>query len=63
MKFAVGVMLSAYGIFWLGEGAGASWPGGDAWLFVLAGAILAGAWLAVVLLRRGAVVRGRGAAG
>jgi uncharacterized membrane protein len=30
MKFAVGVLLSAFGIFWGAEGAGASWPGGEA---------------------------------
>jgi len=56
MKFAVGVMLSAYGVFWLGEGAGASWPGGDASLFALAAAILGAAYLAVLMLRRGAPV-------
>jgi uncharacterized membrane protein len=62
MKFAVGVMLSSYGVFWLGEGAGASWPGGDAWLGALAAAILAGAWIAVIVLRRGAAVAQHGAA-
>jgi uncharacterized membrane protein len=35
MKFAVGVLLSAYGCFWLAEGAGAHWPGGDAALLGL----------------------------
>jgi uncharacterized membrane protein len=54
MKFAVGVMLSAYGVFWLGEGAGASWPAGDASLFVLAAAILGAAYLTVLVLRRSA---------
>jgi uncharacterized membrane protein len=29
MKFAVGVLLSAFGSFWGAEGAGASWPGGE----------------------------------
>jgi uncharacterized membrane protein len=55
MKFAVGVMLSAYGIFWFGEGAGASWPAGDASLFALAAAILAASSVAVAVLRRAAV--------
>ena len=35
MKFFVGVMLTSFGIFWGTEGAGASWPGGDAALLVL----------------------------
>jgi uncharacterized membrane protein len=35
MKFAVGVMLTSFGTFWGGEGAGVRWPGGDAALLVL----------------------------
>jgi uncharacterized membrane protein len=30
MKFVVGVMLTSFGTFWGGEGAGAHWPGADA---------------------------------
>ena len=30
LKFGVGVMLTSFGIFWSGEGAGVSWPGCDA---------------------------------
>ncbi|HVW47458.1 MAG TPA: hypothetical protein VHA76_10430, partial [Solirubrobacterales bacterium] len=41
MKFAVGVLLTSFGAFWGGEGAGVAWPGGDATLPVLvAGALL-----------------------
>jgi uncharacterized membrane protein len=29
LKFAVGLMLSAFGTFWAAEGAGATWPGAD----------------------------------
>jgi uncharacterized membrane protein len=35
MKFAVGIMLTAFGTFWGAEGAGVSWPGNDAALLVL----------------------------
>jgi uncharacterized membrane protein len=53
MKFAVGVMLTAFGTFWGAEGAGARWPGSDAALLVLvpAVAVLAAA-LSVVVRRR-----------
>ena len=30
LKFGVGVMLTGFGVFWRAEGAGVSWPGGDA---------------------------------
>ena len=30
LKFGVGVMLTGFGVFWSGEGAGVDWPGGDA---------------------------------
>jgi len=36
LKFAVGVMLSSFGMFWTGEGLGVEWPGNDAALLVFA---------------------------
>jgi uncharacterized membrane protein len=35
MKFVVGIMLTSFGLFWGGEGAGAHWPGSDAALLVI----------------------------
>jgi uncharacterized membrane protein len=29
MKYAVGLMLTTFGLFWVGEGAGLKWPGTD----------------------------------
>jgi uncharacterized membrane protein len=29
IKYAVGLLLSSFGIFWSSEGAGVDWPGGD----------------------------------
>ena len=52
LKFAVGVMLSSFGTFWIGEGYGVQWPGGD--LSVLA--LIAG-FLTVALLNVGAIRR------
>jgi uncharacterized membrane protein len=35
LKFAVGVLLTSFGMFWGAEGAGVSWPGNDAALPVI----------------------------
>ncbi|HVS99757.1 MAG TPA: hypothetical protein VHE08_04500 [Solirubrobacterales bacterium] len=43
MKFAVGVMLTSFGVFWGAEGAGASWPGGEASLPALVAVVLVAA--------------------
>ncbi len=40
LKFGVGVMLSAFGVFWTGEGMGVSWPGADLVLLPLAAIFL-----------------------
>jgi uncharacterized membrane protein len=42
IKTAVGIMLSSFGVFWVGEGAGIHWPGSD-----LAIPVLVGFWLVV----------------
>ena len=47
LKFAVGVMLSSFGVFWTGEGLGVDWPGRDlilvafAALFLIVGLVTA----------------------
>src|SRR5215216_3906660 len=43
LKYAVGVVLSSFGVFFLGEGLGVHWPGGDAALLYLALALVAAA--------------------
>jgi len=40
MKFCVGVLLTSFAVFWIGEGAGLRWPGSDATIPVLVGAFL-----------------------
>lgn len=52
MKFAVGVMLTSFGVFWGAEGAGASWPGGDVALLVIVPVVIVTALGYVALLRR-----------
>jgi uncharacterized membrane protein len=52
LKFAVGVMLSAFGIFWTGEGLGVAWPGADLAIVGFAVLFLAVGIASVALLRR-----------
>jgi uncharacterized membrane protein len=52
LKFAVGVMLSAFGIFWTGEGLGVEWPGADFSIVVFAALFLGVAIAAVAMVKR-----------
>jgi len=51
LKFAVGVMLSAFGLFWTGESLGVEWPGGDAAILFFAALFLTVGVALVVLLK------------
>ena len=51
LKFTVGVMLSAFGIFWTGEGLGVPWPGADLAILGFAALLLVVALGAVRLAR------------
>ena len=53
MKFAVGSLLTTFGIFWGAEGAGAHWPGADAAILGLLAFTVLVALLGVAILRRG----------
>lgn len=44
LKFGVGAMLSAFGVFWIGEGLGIAWPGQD-WALLSFAALFLGAGL------------------
>jgi uncharacterized membrane protein len=52
LKFGVGTMLSAFGVFWTGEGLGIDWPGQDIALAVFAVLFLAVGLATASLLRR-----------
>lgn len=52
LKFGVGVMLSAFGVYWTGEGLGLDWPGHDWALLVFAALFLGAGLFASTLARR-----------
>ena len=64
LKFTVAVLLASFGTFWVVEGLGIPWPGGDLAILGLAAAFFAGSLVMVEVLRRhaGAMRRSRGAA-
>ncbi len=62
MKFVVGIMLTSFGVFWGGEGAGAHWPGSDAALLVIIPAIALFSVGLTALLRRAREIPAAGAA-
>ena len=51
MRFAVGVMLTTFGIFWTVEGAGIAWPGADVAILGILAFVLLVAFGNVALLR------------
>jgi len=52
LKFGVGVMLSAFGVFWTGEGLGIAWPGQDLALLLFAALFLAAGLTGASLARK-----------
>jgi len=52
LKFSVGVMLSAFGVFWTGEGLGIGWPGQDLALPLFAALFLAAGLVGGLLARK-----------
>lgn len=52
LKFAVGVLLSAFGVFWIGEGAGVRWPLGEWTVLLLIAIIFLSAVSSVFLIRK-----------
>ena len=51
LKFGVGVVIVSFGIFWLGEGLGLAWPGGDLAVAVIIAGVFALAHLCAAIYR------------
>lgn len=58
LKFVVGILLSAFGTFWVGEGMGMAWPAADWSILALVAGFLAVSLVAVPSCRRAASWRG-----
>jgi uncharacterized membrane protein len=56
IKFAVGILLSSFGIFWGAEGAGISWPGSDFAILAIVALLGLVSYLLTRQLRRQRVV-------
>src|SRR6516225_6581426 len=52
LKFGVGVMLSAFGVFWTGEGLGVTWPGQDLALLLFVALFLGAGLIASAFARK-----------
>jgi len=52
LKFVVGIMLTTFGTFWLGEGFGVEWPLSDAFLLILIAIYLGASFLLTVWLKQ-----------
>jgi uncharacterized membrane protein len=52
LKFSVGLLLTTFGTFWAGEGAGVSWPGADGALLAILVFLAVASYAAVRTLRR-----------
>jgi len=50
-KSAVGIMLTTFGIFWIGEGVGLRWPAEDLAVFAIASILLMMALASVTTVR------------
>ena len=61
MKYAVGLLLVAFGTFWAGEGVGLEWDPGDLTILLLLGFYALASWAMVFRLRQ--VRRSREAVG
>ena len=52
LKFVVGILMSAFGLFWFGEGIGLQWPYADAAILGLIALLAVASWLGVTIARR-----------
>jgi len=47
LKLTVGILMSAFDLFWFGEGVGLQWPFGDAAILGLMAMLAVASWLGI----------------
>ena len=52
LKFIVGVMLTSFGAFWIGEGLGVAWPQKDASILYMGASLVVFTWVEVLRISR-----------
>ena len=52
LKFVVGILMSAFGLFWFGEGIGLEWPYADAAILGLMAILAVASWIGIRVARR-----------
>jgi Ca2+/H+ antiporter, TMEM165/GDT1 family len=57
LKFAVGVLLSSFGVFWIGEGAGLYWPADDWSILALVALFVLAALISIRVLKTSFALR------
>lgn len=59
MKFIVGIMLTSFGSFWIGEGFEVAWPQADMSILYISVSLLLFSWLMVSYIKRKLEERGK----
>jgi uncharacterized membrane protein len=52
LKFVVGILMTAFGLFWFGEGIGLHWPYADAAILGLMAILAVASWLGITAARQ-----------
>jgi uncharacterized membrane protein len=52
MKFIVGIMLTSFGAFWVGEAIGVTWPQADVSIIYMTLTLLLFSWVTIIRCKK-----------